>query len=268
MPVAATTGRVAARPSPPAGGDNSAGLRSVLAAIDLLDCFTTVDELGVSDIARRLGLAKSTVHRLLTTLCQRGMAERDERTGRYRLGMHLYELGELAVSRLDLRRAALPLLEELRARSGYTVHLGVPEGPDVVYVERLTTLRSIPLLMDIGRRLPAHCTACGKAIAAFNPTVAGARQAAGFPAVTASTIHSAADYGRELRAVRHAGYAINHDEARAGLSSVAAPVCDRSGHARAAISLVGPTAEIEGTPGRHARLAQAAAARLARSLHL
>ncbi len=253
-------------PEDPAEG--GAGLRSVLAAIDLLDCFTAADDLGVSEIARKLGLAKSTVHRLLSTLCRRGMAERDPQTGRYRLGMHLYELGELAVSRLDLRRAALPLLEEMRARTGFAVHLAVSQGPDVVYVERLPTLRSLPLLMDISLRLPAHCTACGKAIAAFNPTVARARQAAGFPAMTASSIHSAADYDRELRNVRQAGYAINHDEACAGLSSVAAPVCDRAGRARAAISLVGPTGAIAGTPGRHARLAQAAAIRLARSLHL
>lgn len=251
-----------------ARGGPEGGLRSVLTALDLLDCFTSDTELGVSDIARRLGVAKSTAHRLLTTLCARGFAEQNPQTGHYRLGFHLYELGQLAVSRMDLHAAALPLLEELRERTGRAVHLAIPDQGEVIYLERLQTVRVSRLFTGVGRRLPAHCTSSGKAIAAFNPLVARARTAAGFTGLTSSSIRSAAHFERELVGVRRAGYAVNHDEAKFGLSSVAAPVRDRTGVARAAISLVGPTSEVCAVLERDARLAGAAARRLSRRLCL
>ena len=244
------------------------GLRSVLAAVDLLDCFSADEELGVSDLARRLGLAKSTVHRLLTTLSVRGLVEQNPYTSKYRLGFHLFELGQLAISRFELRQAALPLLEELRERTGCTIHLAVPDGPDIVYVERLHTLQTIRLMRNVSRRLPAHCTSSGKVIAAFNPAVARARKLAGFPQLTGLSIRSAADYDGQINTIRRLGYAVNYDEALVGLSAVAAPVRDHEGRARAAISLVGPTEEIKSTVDRKARLAQAAASRLAKMLCL
>jgi len=244
------------------------GLRSVLRALDLLDCFLTEDELGVADIARRLGVAKSTAHRLLTTLCARGFAEQNPQTGHYRLGFHLYELGQLAVSRTDLHQAALPLLEELRERTGCTIHLAVPDGPEIIYLERLHSLRGMRLFHGVSRRLPAHCTSSGKVIAAFDPAVARARAAAGFTRLTSRSIPDAARFDRELAKVRRVGYAVNSDEAKHGLTSVAAPVRDHTGRARAAISLVGPTAEVLGSVERHARLAGAAAHRLSRILCL
>jgi DNA-binding IclR family transcriptional regulator len=249
-------------------GEVDGGLRSVLRALDLLDCFLGEDELGVADIARRLGVAKSTAHRLLTTLCARGFAEQNPQTGHYRLGFHLYELGQLAVTRTDLHQAALPLLEELRERTGCTIHLAVPDGPEIVYLERLQTLRVMRLFTGVSRRLPAHCTSSGKVIAAFDPVVARARTAAGFTRLTSRSIQDAARFDRELATVRRTGYAVNSDEAKHGLTSVAAPVRDHTGRARAAISLVGPTAEVLGAVELHARLAGAAAHRLSRTLCL
>src|SRR4051794_8311435 len=130
--------------------ERDAGVKSVMSALDVLDCFALDDELGVSDIARRLGVAKSTAHRLLTSLCARGVTEQNPETGQYRLGMHLFELGQLAQHRMRLRQTALPLLEELRQVSGCTVHLAISSGPDVLYVERLTTLRGIQLFGTTG----------------------------------------------------------------------------------------------------------------------
>ncbi len=258
----------AAPSPPPRAAEIDGGLRSVLRALDLLDCFITDEELGVADIARRLGVAKSTAHRLLTTLCARGFAEQNPLTGHYRLGFHLYELGQLAVSRTDLHQAALPMLEELRERTGCTVHLAVADGAEIVYLERLQTLRDVRAFNGVGRRLPVHCTGSGKVIAAFDPLVARARAAAGFTGLTNSSIRDAARFDRELAEVRRIGYAVNTDEAKHGLSSVAAPIRDHTGRARAAISLVGPTKEIVGTVERHARLARTAAGRLARTLCL
>jgi DNA-binding IclR family transcriptional regulator len=248
------------------GNGRDGGVKSVTAALDVLDCFIDSDELGVSDIARRLGVAKSTAHRLLTSLCARGLADKNPETGQYRLGLHLFELGQLAGQRMRLRRTAMPLLEELRQRSGSTVHLAVASGNDVLYLERLETLRGMQLFGGIGRRLPSHCTSSGKVIAAYDSDFARARRAAGFPALTEVSIRNARDYDRALVDIRRRGVATNQGEASVGLASVAAPVLDSSGRAQAAISLVGPAAEFVSDFGRPARLVTLAARRLARSL--
>ena len=140
------------------GPPSAGGLKSVSTALDVLECFAVDSELGVSDIARRLGIAKSTAHRLLTTLCSRGIAEQNPDTGHYRLGLHLYELGQLAQARSILRHVALPILTRMAKITGHTVNLAVVDGPDVVFLERLEASRRPP---DPGARrsalpLPLH----------------------------------------------------------------------------------------------------------------
>jgi DNA-binding IclR family transcriptional regulator len=220
------------------------GLRSVLAARVLLDCFADEDELGVTELAKRIGVAKSTAHRLLTTLCARGLASRNDETGRYRLGMHLYELGQLAVGRNEIRNAALPLLQELQ--------------------QATATAR----FSRVSRRLPAHCTSSGKAIAAFTPDLAAARSTAGFTSLTSRSIHTARQFALALAETRKRGYAVSVDEAVEGLTSVAAPVKAHDGSARAAISVVGPTDRVLADVDRPARLVQLAAQKLSRELCL
>lgn len=246
--------------------DRDGSVKSVTAALDVLDCFADDVELGVSDIARRLGVAKSTAHRLLTSLRSRGLAERNPETGQYRLGVHLFELGQLAQERMRLRQAALPLLEELRHTSQSAVHLAIPGGADILYVERLETLRTLQLMVSVPRRLPAHATSSGKAIAAYDAELAQRRRMAGFPSLTPSTIKDAAEWDRALALVRRRGVAINVGEARVGLCSVAAPVLDASGKAVAAISLVAPGEDIRHDLGRPAQLVSVAARKLAHLL--
>jgi len=242
------------------------GLQSVSTALDLLDCFVSQEELGVSDVARQLGVAKSTAHRLLTTLCSRGFAERNPETGRYRLGLHLYELGTLAISRYSLRRTAMPLLHELQELSGCTIHLAVADGAEVIQLERLESSRCTPLFSGIARRQPVHSTACGKAIAALDPACATARIRAGFPECTPSTVRTAGEFERELASTRRRGFALNHDETRPGLTSVGVAVRDHSGRAIAALSIVAPTAYAERHIERHARLAILVAGKLTKAV--
>jgi len=241
-------------------------LQSVLAALDVLDCFATAEELGVTDVARRLGVAKSTAHRLLSALCARGLAERVPGTGHYRLGLHLWELGQLVQDREPLRHLALPLLEEVRLRTGQTTHLSIADGPDVVFVERLQSLSGISLLGERRRRVPLHTTSAGKAMAAFNADVSRARADAGFPALTDRTVRSAAQWEDCLAVVRRRGVAVSDSENMPGLASVAAPVIDTSGRAVAAVSVAGPTAIVIGDVDRYARVVMVASARLSRRL--
>lgn len=248
-----------------AHGQPDEGVRSVFTAVDVLECLMRDEEIGVSDIARRLGVAKSTAYRLLSTLCARDLAERNPDTGRYRLGMRLFELGQMASDRFPLRRIALPLLEELRQASGHSVHLAVADGADVVFVERLQTIAGIKLMAGAGRRVPLHVTSVGKALAAFDPAVAQARREAGLQRVTERSICTTADWDRALADVRRTGIAISVGEGRPRLTSVAAPVRDPHGRSFAAISVVGPSPEF-GDFGRASRLVLTAAAKLAHTL--
>lgn len=192
------------------------------------------------------------------------MTEKNPESGLYRLGMHLFELGQLAQARLRLRQLALPMLGELRAVTGHTVHLSVTDGADVVHAERLDSPDSVRVMGTMGRRFPAHCTATGKAIAAFNPEFAEARRRAGFPPRTRMTIRTAADFDTALAATRRLGVGIVHGEAVIGMSSVAAPVRDLSGKAYAAISVAAPTLVLRPELERTSRLLISAARQLSR----
>jgi len=247
-------------------GSGSNQLRSVLTALDLLDCFATSDELGVTEIARRLGVAKSTAHRMLSTLCARGVAERVPGTGHYRLGLHLWELGQLVQDRVPLRHLALPLLEELRLRTGQTTHLSIADGPDVICLEPLQAVPGIPLSGERRRRMPLHSTSAGQVIAAFNPDVARAQVQAGFPSSTRHTIRSAGDWAVSLAEVRRRGVAVSDSEDVVGLGSIAAPVFDTSGLAVAAVSIAGPASIVLGNRDRFSRAVAVTAVRLSRRI--
>lgn len=239
------------------------GVRSVASALDVLDCFSWSAELGVTEVANRLGVSKSTAHRLLSTLTAKRLVERIPETGRYRLGLHLYELGQLAVSRFDLRSAALPVLERLRAQTGQTVHAGVADGADVLYVERFESWQGKPFSSRVGRRMPVHCTSSGKVLAAHDEAVARARLEAGLPKRTPRTITDPASFLRVLGEVREHGHALNVEEAELGLSSVAAPVFSPNGRVLAALSVAGPTDIIlDGRAERAIRLVKEAAREL------
>lgn len=247
------------------------GLQTVTAALDLLDCFAEDEELGVTEVSRRLGVAKSTAHRLLVTLASRGIVEQNARTGRYRLGLHLYELGNLAITRVELRRNARPLLEELREACGWTVQLSVASGVDSLVLERLQTLRSSRAMGDFerfDRRLPLHVTAHGKALCAFDPVLAERRIEAGLPARTENTITSAATFARELADIRRRGFATAVQEALPNVASVGAPVLDPRGQAIAAISINGSPEEVLPALERLGKLIGVAAARLAKDVRV
>lgn len=240
-------------------------VQSVGTALDVLGCLADSPELGVTELARRLGVAKSTAHRLLATLCAKGLVEHCPDSAKYRLGQRLHELGEVVASRSRLRELSLPLLEGLRERTGQTVHLAVPWAGQVFYVERLESYRGAYFSSRVGRRMPSHCTSSGKAIAAFNPEHAAAACRLGFPRVTGRTIRDKATFLQCLQETRRRGYAYSVEEGSLGLSSIAAPIVDHEGTARAAISVAGPTAQIIGDDvGRVARLVLEAAARLGR----
>jgi DNA-binding IclR family transcriptional regulator len=254
---------VSGRSAESRAGVATSGIQSVATALDLLECLAGERELGVAELGRRLGIAKSSAHRIVTTLATKGYVQRVSATRGWRLGIRLHELGELVASRSQLRDHALPLLETLRSQTGETVHLAVPEGAQMFYVERLESYHGLRFSSRVSRVRPIYLTSSGKAVAAFNPAVADAALAAGFVPRTPRTIRTKEQFLRCLAETRERGYAFSIEEDEPGLSSVAAPVLDRTGIARAAISVAGPVGRVsKGRISEVARRVQAAASQL------
>jgi IclR family KDG regulon transcriptional repressor len=222
---------------------SDAALSTVQNAARVLKAFLDGDrELGPSELGRRLGLGKSTVHRLLTTLMAEGLIDQDPHTGGYRLGIVMFELGEAVRIHMDLHSAAAPVLAMLREETRETAQVGVLDRGEVVYVDRLESSHSLRLFAEAGRRVPVHCTSSGKVLLAFLP--AGARESllASLPlvALTPETITDKARLGVELARVRARGWAEAVNEREVGVASIAAPVRDYRGDVIAAISIGAP----------------------------
>ena len=176
---------------------SDAALTTVQNAARLLKAFLSRDEqLGPSELGRRLGLGKSTVHRLLVTLTAEGLLEQDPRTGGYRLGIVMFELGEAVRVHMDLHAAAAPVLAMLRGQTRETAQVGVLDRGEVVYVDRLESSYTLRLFTETGRRVPAHCSSSGKVLLAFLPAQARADLLDGrpLPALTPDTITDPAQF--------------------------------------------------------------------------
>lgn len=219
-------------------------LTTVRNAARLLKEFRSREEsLGVSELARRLGLGKSVVHRLLVTLAAEGLIEHDERG--YRLGIVMYELGEAVRVHLDLHAAAAPVLVHVREQTGESVQVGVLDGLEVVYVDRLESAHSLRLLTETGRRVPAHCTSSGKVLLAnLEPALLEVHLDRPLDRLTPHTIVDPEALRAELRRVRAQGWASAVDEREVGVASLAAPVRDASGAVVAALSVAAPVARV------------------------
>ncbi|MER7396884.1 IclR family transcriptional regulator [Streptomyces sp. NPDC000151] len=193
--------------------------------------------LTLTDVVRRCGLPRSSVHRILDQLVQLGWLERDGRD--YRLGMRMLELGATAAHHNRLRRAALPHLHALHERTGHVVHLAVLDGPEVVYLERLGGGADASVPSRIGGRQPAYCTATGKAVLAFSDEALVAEVLrAGLRPRTAYTLTRPRPFRAELARVRERGVAFDREEGFRGVSCVAAPLRG-AGRAIAAVSVCG-----------------------------
>ena len=200
-------------------------------------------DLTLAQVSSLLHLHKSTAHRLIMVLEGHKLIERNSKTGTYRLGMKLFELGTRAVSQLDLRERARPILERLVRETDETVHLCVYDNGEVVYVDKVEPARSVRLASTVGRRHPAFCTAVGKAMMAIMPEeqVEAAVQKHGLRPLTRKTIGSLGELKSELAKVRKLGYAADDEENEEGVCCVGAVVQGISGEPTAAISVSGPS---------------------------
>jgi len=240
-------------------------IQTVMNALRMLEVFHTEAEMGVSDLARRLGLHKNNAFRLLATLELGGYMQQTPDTDLYHLGPRCLELGHAFARSHTLIKQARPILEELAETTGETAHLGVLRGNEVVHLDGVLSEQLVLTGLRVGERLPAHCTALGKVLLADAPRDLIDRT---FDRHTDSTLVDPAKLADELRAVAIQGYAPDLEEFAIGLRCVAAPVRDASARVIAAISLSGPSLRMteETLHGEGARAVTAAATRLSQKL--
>lgn len=252
-----------------------AGLRNAYSSRLLDRSVLLLKILATGPVEKRLvdfsetGLHKSTTLRLLEALRRHGLVSLDRESGRYRLGLGLYELGLAAVSRLDVSQCAPPYLEGLVADTGESASLGIFEDPEVVHILRIESQQPLRLPSLAGRRSPAYCTGIGKAVLAhldphrLEKYLAEVR----LHPRTPRTITSVEALRADLRKVRSRGWSFDDEEIFPGLRCVAAPIFGLDGRVLAGVSVAGPTSRMpkDGLPEVSARV-MAAAGEISRRL--
>jgi DNA-binding IclR family transcriptional regulator len=232
-------------------------IQAIERAFAILDSFTADEpELGLTELAGRVGLHKSTVHRFMVNLEAGGFVERSPRSGRFRLGLRVLELGGLVMQRMNLWEEALPFLEELVGDTGETGHLAVLEDGEAIYIERVEARRALRINAAVGTGYPAHATNLGKVLLADLPTSAVSKivDKRGLARFTPNTITTRIDLDAELERIREQGFGIDDEEYDEGLRCIGAPVFDHSGRAIAALGIGGPANRV--TPERVGPLAE------------
>jgi DNA-binding IclR family transcriptional regulator len=244
-------------PVHPNGGGSQ--VQSVGRAISILESLAdSPGELGVTQIGRRLGVHKATASRLVSTLAEHGLVERNPATDKYRLGFGLVRLAAAAAGTLDLVQQARPVLEFLAEETGETVNLAVLDGEDVVNIDQITPGHLVVNVNWVGKHTPLHCTSNGKVLLAFLPEDER-RLLLDRPLdrMTERTIVDRRALRRELVGVRARGWAHAIEELEVGLNAVAAPVRRSGGAVVAALSVSGPAYRV--TPERISELGPLAA---------
>src|SRR5260370_24007038 len=215
--------------------------------MQILNCFTNENqELRFADLSAQLGLHKSTLYRLLEAMRSYGLIELDGTTGKYHPGLKLFELGMLAVGRLEISKSAIPALERLVEQTGENAHLCVLDGYEVVYVAKVESKQTLRMPSNVGRRNPAYCTGVGKALLAqmSEEEIEAYLAQTSLQAFTKKTIVLPAELKRQLKEVLARGYSVDDEEISEGLRCVGAAVRDHNGQVIAAISIAGPTMRI------------------------
>jgi IclR family transcriptional regulator, acetate operon repressor len=223
--------------------DSSFSLNSIERAMAILAAFDNPWELTLADLARSAGLTEPTALRYAASLTTHGFLERDATTGRYRLGLRLFELGQKALRHRDPRAVALPYMSRLRDRFEETVNLGMRHADELVLIEVLESHRSIRSGAQLGERDGWHASSLGKAVLAHLPPedARALLEHVPRPRLTPHTVTSVEQLLDELEVVRERGFAVDELETEEDLRCVGAAILDRHGDPQYAISVAGPS---------------------------
>ena len=216
-------------------------LQSVDNALKILELFTGSQELGVTDVSKTMGLGRSTAHRLLSTLENRGFVEQNPTTGKYRLGMKIVHIGASVLGRLNIVTECRPFLEQISDETGESSHLAFYSRGEITFVDKVYGRNPAIMSSMIGFKRPAYSTGTGKILLAHLPEQELDKylRTAQLNRLTPMTITDTEKLRRSLEEIRENGYGEDQQESEEGLVCFAAPVRDRTGKVVAAMSVSG-----------------------------
>jgi IclR family transcriptional regulator, KDG regulon repressor len=215
-------------------------VQSIDRAFDIIELLSQETRgLAMTEIGRRLNLNKSTVHRLLASLRERGYIEKDDETGNYKLGLGFIELASLYLNSLELKTEARPFLNQLTKLTGQTAFLAIMDGNEIVYIDKVETYDSLRRYTIIGKRLPMHTTSLGKAMLSGmdDDEIEALYPDKKLKILTKKTIQTFDDLMAAVRQVRARGWSQDDEENEKGTRCVGSPIFDYRGRVIAAVSL-------------------------------
>ena len=219
-------------------------IQSIKRAVQILNSFTLKEkELSITELSKRLNLHKSTIHRILVTLEDESLVIKNQSTQKYRLGIKLFELGNLVQDQMEIRAYALPIMKELAQKTEESVDLNILSDGERVSIEKIESPHDVRRIIQLGKSLPLYCGGSGKALLAFLPDeeIDKIIQKEKFIPFGPNTITNPSKLKRHLKEIRKNGHAISFEERVLGSASVAAPILDYKGKVVASLSVSGPT---------------------------
>lgn len=220
----------------------SESIRAVERALDVLLCFSMqTPELSMTQISEKVGMHKSTVHRLLATLEKRRFVQRDPITGIYRPGIRLLQMAYLTLEDINIRQIAFPYMQKLVEEFRETVDLAILDESEVVFVEAVESPQRVKLAAAPGQRLPAFSTASGKAMLAFLPDEEAKKiREKNNHEYQSNKVSTLEEFMDDLNRTRQRGYSIDVEELEAGINAIGAPIRGVNGKPIASIAIAGP----------------------------
>jgi len=222
--------------------DREAGIQSVHRALSLIGLFTHGSpRLGITEISKALGLPKPTVHGLVRTLVKQGFVQQDPQTRKYRLGLKIYELGIVLAGSLEINQKGAGPAYELSKQTGLVSRLAIWDLDSALLTVNIEPRSHLFFVHQIGPRIPAYCSAIGKALLAFlePQELKGYLDRVELKPLTANTITKKKQLLKEIDETRRTGYSIDREENVSGLSCIGTPVFGTGGRLEGSISLSG-----------------------------
>jgi len=221
-------------------------VHSLAKGVNILSAFDyNKKELSVLEISKITGIHRTTVHRSIFTLEKEGFIEKNESTGRYRLGLKLFELGNMVAANMDIRHRARAHIEKLAGSCGIATHLVIMDDWEAIYIDKIESPKSMIRYSRVGKRVPLHCTAVGKILLGGVPDeeIIKALSKSEFNKLTPNTIDNLYELLQQVQHARDMGYALDLEELELGLNCVAVPVYNYRGNVIAAISASGSASQ-------------------------
>lgn len=227
----------------------SSHVQSVERAIIIIETLArSRQEMSLTELSNEVGWPKSTVHGLVSTLRDYHYVDQSSITGKYKLGIHLFELGNIVGRSWDISSIAKPHMQRLNQILGETVQLGTKSNGEVLYLDKIDSNHMLRIVSEIGGRLPMHCSGLGKVLLAYSPNTEVQRIIAqkGMHPRTLKTIVTKEELEKELQKIREVGYAVDDQEIMDGLRCVAVPIFDGNNKVLYAISVSGQCQNMQG----------------------